>query len=112
MFKNRKNLVSISSMGRKKTVKRMQKSRSCHPEMFYKKGILKNFAKFAGKHLCWSLSLTFTGLRCFHVSFAKFLRTSNLQNICKRLILKIMFISIQLYNNWHNLLKQFPHITD
>ena len=25
------------------------------PEMFCKKGILRNFAKFAGKHLCQSL---------------------------------------------------------
>ena len=25
------------------------------PEMFYKKGVLKNFAKFTGKHLCQSL---------------------------------------------------------
>ena len=24
-------------------------------EMFYKKGVFKNFAKFTGKHLCWSL---------------------------------------------------------
>ena len=23
-------------------------------EVFYKKGVLKNFPKFAGKHLCWS----------------------------------------------------------
>ena len=23
--------------------------------MFYKKGVLRNFAKFTGKHLCWSL---------------------------------------------------------
>ena len=25
------------------------------PEVFYKKGVLKNFAKFTGKHLCQSL---------------------------------------------------------
>ena len=25
--------------------------------MFCKKGVLKNFANFIGKHLCWSLSL-------------------------------------------------------
>ena len=29
--------------------------RSNHPEVFYKKGILKNFAKILGKHLCRSL---------------------------------------------------------
>ena len=25
------------------------------PKVFYKKGALKNFANFTGKHLCWSL---------------------------------------------------------
>ena len=25
--------------------------------VFYKRGILKNFIKFTGKHLCWSLFL-------------------------------------------------------
>ena len=52
-----------------------------------KKGVLGNFAKFAGKHLCQSLFLNkVAGLRlatllkkriwhrCFPVNFAKFLR--------------------------------------
>ena len=30
--------------------------RSSHPEVFCKKGVLRNFAKFTGKHLCQSLS--------------------------------------------------------
>ena len=29
--------------------------RSSHLDVFCKKGVLKNFAKFAGKHLCQSL---------------------------------------------------------
>ena len=29
--------------------------RSRHPEVFCKKGVLRNFAKFTGKHLCQSL---------------------------------------------------------
>ena len=29
--------------------------RSSHLELFYKKGVLKNFAKFTGKNLCQSL---------------------------------------------------------
>ena len=29
--------------------------RSSHPEVFYKKGVLRNFAKLKGKHLCQSL---------------------------------------------------------
>ena len=69
------------------------------PEEFYKKGVLKNFAIFTGKHLCWGLFLiklqTWPAFllkrrlqrRCFHVSIAKFLRTPVLKNICERLIL-------------------------
>ena len=30
-------------------------SRSSRPEVFCKKGVLRNFAKFTGKHLCQSL---------------------------------------------------------
>ena len=29
--------------------------RSSRPEAFCKKAVLKKFAKFTGKHLCWSL---------------------------------------------------------
>ena len=31
--------------------------RSSRPEVFCKKGVLRNFAKFTGKHLCWSFFL-------------------------------------------------------
>ena len=37
------------------------KNRSSRPEVFCKKGILRNFAKFTGKHLCQSIF--FAGLR-------------------------------------------------
>ena len=59
--------------------------------MFCKKGVLKNFAKFTGKHLCKSLFLiklpaapaTLFKKRLWHryfpVNFAKFLRTPFLQ---------------------------------
>ena len=63
------------------------------PEVFCKKGVLKNFANFTGKHLCWSLfqACSFIKKRlqqwCFPVKFTKFLRTSILKNICERLIL-------------------------
>ena len=29
--------------------------RSSRPDVFYEKGVLRNFAKFTGKHLCQSL---------------------------------------------------------
>ena len=51
MFKNRKNLVSISLLGgkkKKKTVKQIKKSRHSCPEVFCKNRVLKNceFCKF------------------------------------------------------------------
>ena len=33
----------------------MTKIRSSRPEVFCKKGVLKNFTKFTGKHLCQNL---------------------------------------------------------
>ena len=52
--------------------------RSSRPEVFCKKGVLSNFAKFRGKHLCQGLFFVkVTGVkhRCFLLNFAKFLRT-------------------------------------
>ena len=62
-----------------------------------RKGVLRNFAKFKGKHLCQSLFFNkFARLRpatlwkkrlwlmCFPVNFAKFLRTPYLQNTSRR----------------------------
>ena len=51
--------------------------------MFCKKGVLRNFANFTGKHLCQSLFFSKVATllkkrlwhRCFPVNFAKFLRT-------------------------------------
>ena len=66
---------------------------SSRPEVFCKKCVLRNFAKFTGKHLCQSLFFNkVAGLRsatllkkrlwhrCFPVNFAKFLRTPFLHN--------------------------------
>ena len=66
----------------------MRKVRSSRPEVFCKKGALKNFAKFTAKRLCQSLFFNeVAGLRpatllkkrlwyrCFTVNFAEFLRT-------------------------------------
>ena len=62
--------------------------RSSRSEVFFKKGVFKNFAKFTGKHLCQSLFVNkISGLRpatllkkklwhkSFPVNFMKFLRT-------------------------------------
>ena len=62
--------------------------RSSRPDVFCKRGVLRNFTKFTGKHLCQSLFFNkIAGLssatllkkrlwhRCFPVNFMKFLRT-------------------------------------
>ena len=55
--------------------------RGSRSQMFFKIGVLKNFANFTGKNLCWSLFLIKGHLhRCFSVKFLKFLRTTFLQN--------------------------------
>ena len=73
--------------------------RSSHQRCSIKKGVLKNFAKFTGKHLCQSFFFNkVAGLRpatllkkrlwhrCFPVNFTKFLRTPFLQNTSGRLL--------------------------
>ena len=70
------------------TVRLITKRRSCR-EVFCKKVILKNFTKFTGKHLCWSLSfnkvvdlMPDTLLkkrlqhRCFPDNFVKFFKNT------------------------------------
>ena len=64
------------------------KNLSSPSEMFFEIGVLKNFAIFTGKHLCWSLFNKVAGVRpatllkerlhhrCFLMNIAKFLRTA------------------------------------
>ena len=95
--------------------------RNSLPEVFCKKGVLRNFIKFAGKHLCHSLffnkvacqSLFFNkvaGLRpavwlkkrlwrrYFPVNFAKFLRIPFLTKHLRRLLLQIMEIVFEHFD--------------
>ena len=80
-------------------------------EVFCKKRVLRNFAKFTGKHLCQRLFFNkIAGRpaillrkslwhRCFPVNFAKFLRTLFLKNIheyCFRRLLTIQTDHIPL----------------
>ena len=79
-----------------------------------RKGFLKSFTKFTGKHLCQSLFFNkFAGLRAttllkkrlwhrgFPVNFVKFLRKSFLQNTSGRLLL----------NKYHHSMLVFSEIT-
>ena len=62
-------------------------SRNSHRRCSVKKGVLKNFAKFTGKHLCQSLFFNkVAGLRV-PVNFVKFLETPFLQNTSGQLLL-------------------------
>ena len=59
--------------------------------MAVKKGVLKSFTIFTGKHLLWTLAFNFIKKtlqhRCFPVNTANFLRTSILKNIWEGLLL-------------------------
>ena len=96
--------------------------RSSHQRCSVKKGVLRNYTKFTGKHLCQGLFFSkVTGLRSatllkkrlwhkfFPVNFVKFVRTPFLQNTSARLLLifeKIGTDTLSLhiffnYNAWN-----------
>ena len=57
-----------------------KRNRSSRPELLCKKGILKNFAKFIGKHLCQShLFNKITGLRS--LSLLNFIKKETLAQV-------------------------------
>ena len=66
--------------------------------LFAKKNVLKNFTKFTGKHFSQFSFVIFLNIqpllnkrlwhRCFLVNFAKFLRTTFLQNTSGQLLLE------------------------
>ena len=74
------------------------KNRSSQQRCSVKKGVLRNFTKFAGKHLCLSPAILLKKRlwnRCFTVNFVKFLRTPFLQNIFGSLLLDVTGISCE-----------------
>ena len=91
--------------------------RSIRPEVFYKEGVLKDFAKFTGKHLCQRLFFNkVAGLRpaillkkklwhrCFPVNFSKFLRSPFfIEHLQWLLLIRLrgnIFKSISNYSIW------------
>ena len=89
------------------------KAAQASTEVFCEKGVLKNFAIFTGKHLCWSLNLiklrpsgsclrdcNFVKKRlqhrCFSVNIATFLRNIFLKNICEKSSADISILSPQI----------------
>ena len=117
MLKNRKKNWFLLVHRVIKNSEKNEKFKRCS----VKQGFFKFFAKSPEKHLYWCLfQQSYKSQycifikerlqrRCFHLNFAKFSGRSILQNFCEQLLLKIMFIWIQLNNNWQNLLQQFSH---
>ena len=72
---------------------------SSHQTCSMKKGVLRDFTKFTGKHRLRPATLLKKRLwhRCFPVNFAKFLRTPFLQNTSGRLLLTGIIHYILLY---------------
>ena len=77
---------------------RIYQIRSSRPDMFCEKGVLRNFTKFIGKHLCQSRLLI------------KFLRTPFSQNISGRLLL-IWYIRLLRESDTDNLLENYRQIS-
>ena len=81
--------------------------RSSRSQMFFRIGVLKKFAMFTEKHLCWSLFLIkLQDFRCFPVNIAKLLRAAffieHLQYIFKKTLLNICY-----NNRCHSLYHSF-----
>ena len=85
------------------------------PEVFRKKGVLKNFAIFTRKHLCWSLfgvlGVNFIKKRLQHryfpVNITKLLRKSILKNIWERLHFEQLFQRTLVSSVWWTIVAKF-----
>ena len=104
-------LVFSSCSYFKFSCKKWQISRSSHRRCSVRKGVLRNFAKFTGKHPCQRLFFNRVGglkpatlfkkrlwRRCFLVNFAKFLTTPFLQNTSGRLLLNQVSLEVNVKN--------------
>ena len=83
-------LVSKKSINAKKCTE----DRSTRPEVFSKKGVLRNFTKFTGKHLCQNLFFNkFAGLRqrCYRTPL---LAASEFNNFIQSNAAKIKKVSL------------------
>ena len=104
----------------------LQKYRSSRLEVLWRKGVLRNFQKFTGKHLCQILIFDkVAGLRkrfwyrCFPVSFLKFLKTPSiieqlpwllLKTPVNQLIFREELVDLQLYYSRTFSQKLFKHM--
>ena len=78
-------------------------------QIFFKIGVLKNFANSTGKHLCWSEACNFIKKRfqhgCFPVKFVKFLRTPFFTEHFRQLLLySLLYLHLLAYTCLHLLI--------
>ena len=79
-----------------KIINTISSLRSSRPEVFCKKGVLRKFAKFLGKHLCQSLF--FNKVAGLPVNSVKFLRTSFfIEHLWWLLLFSVETFSLLLY---------------
>ena len=71
--------------------------RSSRPEVFCKKDVLGNFAKFTGKATLLKKRLWH---RCFPLNFMKFLRTPFLTEHLRWLLLHIQIAALEIFMYW------------
>ena len=93
--------------------------------MIWKEGVLKDFAKFTGKHLCQSFSFNEVAIwglqlyqkrdhRCFTANFPKFLRTLFFLEQLRWLLLSVVTLNSSMYREyrWIHFHRIFPlHIS-
>ena len=82
-------LILIPYNSHKKSISKYIHFRSSHQRCSVRKGVLRKFTKFTGKHMCQSLYFNKVAGLCFPVNFVKFLRTPFLQNTSGRLLLSL-----------------------
>ena len=90
---------TVSGQKKKRLLKNVTTNRNNRLEVFYKKSVLRNFAKFIEKHLCQNLFIKVLKKklwhRCFPVNFAKFLKTSFLPEPFRQVFLNKKAIAQQ-----------------
>ena len=100
----------------------MEKRPKSRSQVFFKTGVLKHFAIFTGKHLCWCLFLielldwrpAFSlkmrlQYRFFPVNIARFLKTAFLWNTCSLYFSEIL-CDDRYYIFWGYILLKLGHV--
>ena len=91
-------ITDVLKDSRERSENTIRLNRSSRLEVFCEKGVLRNFAKFTGKHLCQSLFFNkVAGLwhRCFPCEFCEISKNNFLQDTSGRLLLNLsIYVSL------------------